>query len=56
MEHAIVEDLDGDLLFWKFTCRIAENYDRDRIVSEARRGCRLWIPTLNPITLGFTPA
>lgn len=55
VKHAVVEDLDGNLLFGEFTCSVAENDYCYRIMSEARGGRSLWIPTLDPIALGFAP-
>jgi len=53
MKDAIMEDFHSDFLFGKFSAGIVENNNRYRIVPESRGSCSLWIPTLDPITLGF---
>ena len=56
MEHAIMEDLHGNLLLGQFTAAVVENHNCHRIVSKSRGRYRLWISTLDTIALGFSPA
>ena len=54
MKHAVMEDLDSNLLIGQLTSAIVQNDDSDGIVSESRGGHSLWIPTLDPIALGLS--
>lgn len=55
MEDTVMEDLNSDLLIWQFTAAIVQYHNSHRIMSESRGGHSLWIPTLDPIALRFTP-